>query len=198
MRIITERSGAWSRARTPAILLSMFLASFPQVASAASTNPVWQGNFADFNTPAWYAEWGVHTSDNSTNSCPSPTNTWSCNWGFAGTQGNPNNLVPVADSSAPGGAGALQITYPALSGPPSCACALGGGQFFEYLASSSNPALAALISSTTTSSQAILISVRAAPGASFPVCGAGIIHPPSARLPAPVVPAGPPGICGTA
>ncbi|HEV2953625.1 MAG TPA: zinc ABC transporter substrate-binding protein [Candidatus Dormibacteraeota bacterium] len=121
--------------------------SFSQATGlAASSDPVWQGNYNNFNTPAWYADWGVKTSDN-TRVCQGATSSWTCNWGYPGTQGNANNLVPVADSSAPGGAGALQITYPAPSGPPSCGCGLGGGQFYQYVGSSSNPALASLASS---------------------------------------------------
>ncbi|HEV2954250.1 MAG TPA: hypothetical protein VG015_09175, partial [Candidatus Dormibacteraeota bacterium] len=120
--------------------------------AAGSTSPVWQGGVSNFNTPAWLAAWGLKASDNVANGCKGATASYSCDWGYPGTQQTDpttpgGNLVPVADATAPGGDGALLVKYPAPSGPPSCKCNLGGGQFYQYATVA--PGLTSLATSTT-------------------------------------------------
>ena len=44
-----------------------------------------------------------------------------------------SNMKPVPDPETPGGGHALQVAYPAPSGPPSCKCGIGGGQLYQDL-----------------------------------------------------------------
>jgi fibronectin type 3 domain-containing protein len=102
----------------------------------ASTTPAWTESFTNFHTAGWDSSWGL-TSD--TAQCPIATGTYNCNWGYT-------NLQPVSDPTAPGGGQALKVTYPANSGPPSCAqsssgCVLGGGQFYQDLTTNGQSAL---------------------------------------------------------
>ncbi|MEZ0070468.1 fibronectin type 3 domain-containing protein [Streptacidiphilus sp. MAP12-20] len=104
--------------------------------TASSTAPSWTGTFDAFHTPAWNSSWGL-TSD--TQQCAIAVGTSPCNWGY-------QNLKPVTDAASPAGQ-ALQVTYPANSGPPSCAqavsgCVLGGAQFYQDLTGNRQTALA--------------------------------------------------------
>lgn len=121
----------------PGLLLLALLAliAIEQPRSArAGTAPDWTGDFADFNTPAWRQHWGV-ISD--TLMCGGAVGSAGCNWGYA-------NLKGIAGAELPnGGRGALEVTYPAPSGPPSCMCGLGGGQFYQDLKAAGQTALVA-------------------------------------------------------
>ena len=99
---------------------------------ATSTVPVWTGTFDNFHSAGWNSDWGT-ISD--TEQCQGASGSFTCNWGYG-------NLQPVSDSTAPGGGQALKVTYPAPSGPPSCGCGLGGGQFYQDLTTNGQSALA--------------------------------------------------------
>src|SRR5947209_12651007 len=92
-------------------------------ASPAAAAPAWTGSFAGFPSSAWHSAWGT-TSD--TAICQGATTSATCNWGYS-------NMKAVSDPTTPGGGPALQVSYPAPSGPPSCGCTLGGGQFYQDL-----------------------------------------------------------------
>ncbi|MFC0430939.1 fibronectin type III domain-containing protein [Kutzneria buriramensis] len=113
------------------VVASMSAAS-PNTTLAAASSPAWTGTFDNFHTSSWNSSWGL-TSDSA--QCKGATSTAPCNWGY-------NNLQPVSDPTAPGGGQALKVTYPAPSGPPSCGCGLGGGQFYQDLASNGQSVLA--------------------------------------------------------
>ncbi|MBF9069824.1 fibronectin type III domain-containing protein [Streptacidiphilus fuscans] len=104
--------------------------------ATSSTVPAWTGTFDSFHSSGWNSGWGL-TSDSA--QCPIAVGTYSCNWGY-------ENLKPISDATSPAGQ-ALQVTYPAKSGPPSCTvsssgCVLGGGQFYQDLTSNGQSALA--------------------------------------------------------
>jgi fibronectin type 3 domain-containing protein len=107
-------------------------AAIPNTTLAASSSPAWAGTFDNFHTSGWNSSWGL-TPDST--QCKGATSTAPCNWGY-------NNLQPVSDPTTPGGGQALKVTYPAPSGPPSCGCGLGGGQFYQDLTSNGQSALA--------------------------------------------------------
>ena len=92
-------------------------------AYAADTTPVFVGNFTGFNTPEWRSRWGVVPD---TLTCDVAVGSAPCNWGYP-------NLKAVADPTTPGGGDALEVTYPAPSGPPSCKCGIGGAQLYQDL-----------------------------------------------------------------
>lgn len=103
--------------------------------ASADTTPAWTGTFDNFHTAAWNASWGL-TSD--TAQCAIAVGTYACNWGY-------DNLQTVSDPGSPDGQ-ALKVTYPAKSGPPSCAtsvkgCVLGGAQFYQDLTTNGQSAL---------------------------------------------------------
>jgi hypothetical protein len=96
-------------------------------AAPASTAPAWTGSFSGINDTSWHSTWGV-TSDSA--QCAGASGTFSCNWGYS-------NMQAVNDSTAPGGGPALEVTYPAKSGPPSChltvsGCGLAAGSTHTY------------------------------------------------------------------
>ena len=101
-------------------------------AVATSTVPAWTGTFDNFHSTGWNSSWGT-ISD--TKQCQGASGSFTCNWGYG-------NLQPVSDSTAPGSGQALKVTYPAPSGPPSCGCGLGGGQFYQDLTTNGQSALA--------------------------------------------------------
>jgi hypothetical protein len=105
-------------------------------AAPAAGSPAWTGTFTSFHTSSWDKSWGL-TSD--TAMCAIAVGTYTCNWGY-------KNLQPIADSTAPGTGDALKVTYPKMSGPPSCTkvssgCVLGGGQFYQNLVKAGQTAL---------------------------------------------------------
>jgi hypothetical protein len=116
------------------------LASAATLAAAGQTGTIpaassvaWTGTFAGFPSSSWHSAWGI-TPDSQ--QCQGATSTSTCNWGYS-------NMQAVSDASAPGTGQALKVTYPAPSGPPSCGCGLGGGQFYQDLTSAGLPSLAA-------------------------------------------------------
>lgn len=102
-------------------------------AALAGTTPDWVGDFTDFNSAAWKRHWGTIPDDLR---CNGAVVVSTCNWGYS-------NLKGVASEAVPNGGGALEVTYPAQSGPPSCDCALGGGQFYQDLKLAGKPELVA-------------------------------------------------------
>jgi MYXO-CTERM domain-containing protein len=92
--------------------------------AAAGTDPAWVGDFTGFNTPDWRARWGIIPD---TLVCDVATGRAPCNWGYP-------NLKVLPDPGVPGGGQALEVTYPAPSGPPSCKCGIGGAQLYQDLA----------------------------------------------------------------
>jgi MYXO-CTERM domain-containing protein len=116
-----------------ALLGASLMAAGP---ARADTHPTWIGDFTDFNSAAWRSHWGIVPDSLQ---CDILEGRTSCNWGY-------QNLMPVSDPGVPGGGQALQVTYPAPSGPPSCGCGLGGGQLYQDL---NTNGLAELIKSPT-------------------------------------------------
>lgn len=114
---------------------ALAVAATPAAAPAAdrATAAAWTGTFAGFPSPGWRAAWGT-TPD--AQQCQGATSTAPCNWGY-------QNMSAVTEPKAPGGGPVLKVVYPAPSGPPSCACGLGGGQFYQDLTAAVASALAA-------------------------------------------------------
>jgi hypothetical protein len=88
-----------------------------------STTPAWVGQFSDFNSANWKQHWGIIPD---TLICNIAEGTAPCNWGYP-------NLKAIDDATTPGGGQALEVTYPAPSGPPSCKCGIGGAQMYQDL-----------------------------------------------------------------
>ncbi|MEY9962749.1 fibronectin type 3 domain-containing protein [Streptacidiphilus sp. MAP12-16] len=143
MRWMTAPSGVGLRrllGSTLAVALVALAASLGLAGPSSATTPAakaaasasWTGTFDGFPSTAWHQSWGI-TPDSQ--QCQGATSTAPCNWGYS-------NLQAVSDPTAPGGGQALKVTYPAPSGPPSCGCGLGGGQFYQNLNLNGQQALA--------------------------------------------------------
>ena len=130
--------------RRPLRLLSLLMGAFLALTMGASTLAApgmsvagatsgWSSDFSGFAGSSWAGNWGLTSN---TEQCQGATSTFGCNWGFAGAQTKgTNNVTTINDPTTPGGGTAIQVTYPAQSGPPSCSCALGGAQFYQWLGS---------------------------------------------------------------
>ena len=115
------------------LLLLGGLIVMAQRPALAGTTPDWVGDFTDFHSPAWKQHWGTIGDELK---CNIAVGVATCNWGYA-------NLKGVPSAEVPGGGQALETSYPARSGPPSCNCGLGGGQFYQDLKLAGKPALVA-------------------------------------------------------
>jgi hypothetical protein len=118
---------------TAAFASAVTLASAQTSVTPAVSSVAWTGTFDGFPATSWHSAWGA-TSDSQL--CQGATSTATCNWGYS-------NMQPVSDPTAPGNGQALKVTYPAPSGPPSCGCGLGGGQFYQDLTAAGLSSLAA-------------------------------------------------------
>ncbi|MFE0188038.1 polysaccharide lyase [Streptomyces sp. NPDC058989] len=108
------------RAALLVALATVGAAGLGGVALAGSSSPAWSGSFDGFPDAAWASKWGKVKEGS---------------WGF-------QNLRAIDDPSTPGGGKALQVDYPAKSGPPSCdECKVGGGQFYQDLTTNGQTAL---------------------------------------------------------
>jgi hypothetical protein len=111
-------------ALTPLVVsLALALGFSSRAGAQPSKTPAFVGQFSDFNSPDWRMRWGIIPD---TLSCDIAEGKAPCNWGYP-------NLKTVDDATTPGGGPALEVTYPAPSGPPSCKCGIGGAQLYQDL-----------------------------------------------------------------
>lgn len=115
----------------------VLLVAMAAPARAVGTTPDFVGDFTDFNSMPWRAHWSIVSDDIK---CKALLSTAPCNWGYP-------NLKTVDEAGVPGGGQALNVTYPAPSGPPSCGCGIGGAQLYQDLKGA--PELTALAKSQT-------------------------------------------------
>jgi hypothetical protein len=116
----------------PAAVLLWMTAAWPlQALAQPSKTPAFVGQFTDFNSADWRMRWGIIPD---TLTCNIAEGKAPCNWGYP-------NLKAVDDPTTPGGGAALEVTYPAPSGPPSCKCGIGGAQLYQDLKMAGQEAL---------------------------------------------------------